>query len=344
MQKFFQRIWQWFQSLYFSLLGHRVGNSHQLTVASAPPLSDLDYEFLYRQLLEGIAHGWHEGRVLKFFEQLGERGKTRLWVEWLGRFQEKVLGATPDLTLAARMMRLGELAQSFPKIEAIGHQSHLIARQIYSQQAGDKEVAIWEYGGPDAVPNFEDATLPADVQLETYTLEELITQLDTDAVLAQQIAQDLGLDSPDPQSIIEALLAKFPQAQNPGEPHTAQDWLALGLAQANEGQLEAAIASWEQALALDAELAGAWHNRGSALGNLGRLEEALVSFQNATRFDPQNAPAWQHQGAILEILGQPAEAIACYQRSLEINPQLMEAAERLTQLQSVEAEAVPPSE
>jgi hypothetical protein len=35
-----------------------------------PPLTDTDYEFLFTQLLERVAHGWQQARVLRFFEKL----------------------------------------------------------------------------------------------------------------------------------------------------------------------------------------------------------------------------------------------------------------------------------
>ncbi|MFN5515215.1 MAG: tetratricopeptide repeat protein [Cyanobacteriota bacterium] len=325
MQKFFQRLWRWLQSL----LGLADSRSPQLR-AAPEALSDLDYEFLYRQLLEGVAHGWHEGRVLKFFEQLGERGKTRPWVDWLERFQTKVLASAPDLILAARMMRLGELAQSFPRLEPIGSLSHGIARQLYGQQSQRTEAQVWEYSGPDEGLS----ALPEETQLETYTLEELEARLGSDPILAQQVALDLGLTVTDPQTIIQALLEKFPEAREPENAGSAADWLALGLEQANQGQLEAALASWERALALDPQSAPAWHNRGSALGNLGRLEEALVCFEEATRLNPKDALGWFHQGAILEILEAPLSAIARYQVALDLDPQLQEVQDRIAHLEA----------
>jgi tetratricopeptide (TPR) repeat protein len=253
-------------------------------------------------------------------------------VDWLERFQSKVSASAPDLTLAARMMRLGELAQSFPRIEPIGRLSHNIARQLYGRQNQSAEAQVWEYGGPDA----GSLPTPEESELETYTLEELRERLGNDPVLAGQVALDLGLTptETDPQTIIEALLAKFPEAKEPEESGSAEAWMALGLEQANQGQLEAALASWEKALALDPQLAPAWHNRGSALGNLGRLEEALACFEEATRLNPRDALAWFHQGAILEMLEAPLSAIARYQVSLDFDPQLQEAGERLAHLQA----------
>jgi tetratricopeptide (TPR) repeat protein len=344
MQKFFKRIWRWFQQVLGKFLGGSkltaaYGGNKLATSSEIVPLTDTDYEFLFSQLLEGIAHGWHEGRILKFFEQLGDRGKTKLWVNWLDRFGEKVLASpSPNLILAARMMRLGELAQSFPKIEPIGHQSHLIARQLYARQAPQGE-EIWEYGGPDLeiAGNFAPE-LPPNGQQETYTLEELATQLETDPELTAHLANELGLDNPSPQKIMEALMAQFNIAQdelaNQHLPEDADGWLSRGLQQANLGDLEGAIASWDQAVALDPQLSQAWHNRGSALGNLGRLEEALASFRQTVTLNPQDYQALFNLGSVLEVLGQNEEAIASYQKVLEIEPTFELATTRLNHLQS----------
>ncbi|BAU64820.1 TPR repeat-containing protein [Stanieria sp. NIES-3757] len=111
-------------------------------------LSDADYEFLFEQLLEGVAHGWHQGRIAKFFQQLEERGKPEGWIAWLERFGQKTsLVATPSMQqLGARMIRLGELTQSTPSVRQIGAVANRIGRQLFYGTNGD---LIWEYDGPD---------------------------------------------------------------------------------------------------------------------------------------------------------------------------------------------------
>lgn len=222
MQKFLRRVKRWLQQFFGRLLGGTAvaaayGDQSVVKAKELQPLSDTDYEFLFSQLLEGIAHGWHEGRVLRFFEQLGDRGKTRLWLSWLDRFGEKVLSSpSPNLILAARMMRLGELCQSFAQLEPLGKQSNHIARELYARQAPEQTEEIWEYGGPDlGITNngFNALELPPEGQEETYTLEELMAQLQTNAVLAEHLAVEFGLDNPTPEQIIAAILEKFDVSQ-----------------------------------------------------------------------------------------------------------------------------------
>lgn len=347
MQRLFKKIWQWLKRFLgqftsdnpaLSSSSRQKFNQRQEVVA----LTDTDYEFLFSQLLEGVAHGWHEGRVLKFFEQLKERGKTRPWVSWLERFGEKVLASpSPNLVLATRMMRLGELAQAFPKIEPIGHQSYLIGRQLYAREAANNE--IWEYSGPDIEPislTSMDAAeeLPSGNQMETYTLEELTAQLQTDPVLAEHLANEFGVESGDPNAIVAALMEKFHLVQeelnNQPLPETADGWFQRGLQQANIGDLEAAIASWDQALALDPNLIPAWQSRGSALGNLGRLDEAIACFERVLLLNPEDSQAWFNRGLVYEAMNNREEAIASYQKTLELDPSAEVAQERINHLQA----------
>jgi tetratricopeptide (TPR) repeat protein len=284
-------------------------------------------------LLEGVAHGWHEGRILKFFTQLGERGKPKLWVGWLERFGAKVLASpSPNLPLAARLLRLGELANSFPAIQPIGRASYQIGRQLYAREA---ESVVWEYEGPDgqaaATPPpevaFPTSSLPLPEGTTTLTLEELAAYLQENASLAAQMAAQLGTATAEPQAIIEALIDQFQATQGElaTEPETAEGWSQRGLQQANGGDLTGAIASWDKALELEPSFARAWHNRGSALGNLGRLEEAIASFDRALELKPDDPQTWNFKGNACYNLQRLEEALACWDKVVELQPNFSQA-------------------
>lgn len=376
MQKFFQRIWQWIQQLFAPLVGGPGQRSR--SPEELPSLGDTDYEFLFNQLLEGIAHGWHEGRILKFFQQLQERCRTKEWLEWLDRFEATVLkSSSPNLVLAARMMRLGELAQSFPQIAPIGEKSHRIGRQLYARQSPPQIDTVWEYEGPDLVSLDQE---PPQGQMETFSFEELVQKLPNDPGLAAHFAGFLGIDSTDSQVILQALMEKFsipaemldkasqeiaespeenlevidspivqdivPDSQsetkpNPEEslqPSTPEDWFYLGLKQAEIGELAEAIASWSEAINLNPQMGPAWQNRGSALGNLGRLPEALANFEEAVVQNPEDAQIWLSRGFVLEAMELIDQAIPSYEKALALEPELPEAQERLNHLQALPQE------
>lgn len=347
MQRLFKQIWQSLRSFFEQLFGSKATGTNRKRKGyeedAQAQLSDTDYEFLFSQLLEGVAHGWHEGRILKFFQQLEERGRQRQWVAWLERFGARVMASpAPNQQLAARMMRLGELAQSFPAIEEIGRTSYTIGRQIYNKNVGN---VVWEYDGPDVeMPiqsthvEVEDSTVepipqnttePTDTSTEgteTITLDELLSRLQQDRTLVAQMAQELGVETDDPQAIIETLVQQFQTAQQQmethTEPQTVEEWFNRGLQQANVGDLESAIASWENALALNPNLAQAWHNRGSALGHLGRMEEAIASYNKAIELNPNDPQAWNARAHALYNLQRWEEAIICWDKVIELEPNL----------------------
>lgn len=383
MQGLLKRIWQWLTQFFGQFFSS--SSRQQTEISEKRPLTDTDYEFLFSQLLDGVAHGWHEGRILKYFQDLGERGKAKLWVAWLDRFGEKALASSaPNLQLAARMMRLGELAQSFQSIEPIGQSAYEIGRKLYTREA---DSAVWEYEGPDksvtdviesdSTPpslgeNLSQPPTPAQPETETLTLtlEELTTRLQQDKEFASQLARQFGLDSTDPQAIIDAIIRHSEAQQTPtteaNNANTIEFWFEQADQQVKLGDLEGAIASWDKALEMNPNLPQGWHNRGSALGSLGQFEEAIASFDRAIELngqdylslngkgmvlynlgqfeaaianwdkvieiDPNYPQAWYNRGSALEQLGQIEAAIASYQKVIEIQPEFEAAQSRLKEL------------
>ena len=126
-------------------------------VSSSPPLTDADCEFLFNQLLEGVAHGWHQIKIAKFFQRLEEKGEPQLWVAWLERYGTKILtsSGTYQQQLGARMIRLGELAQSHPSIKQIGIAAYNLGRQLLYDRNPN---LIWEYNGADLLIASEATT------------------------------------------------------------------------------------------------------------------------------------------------------------------------------------------
>ena len=110
-------------------------------------LSDADYEFLFNQLLEGISHGWHDRRIVKFFTSLGDRSNQKDWVAWLERLKVKAsaLPSQSKRQLGVMMIRLGELTRSTTEADKIGAASHRIGKELLFGNVED----VWEYVGPD---------------------------------------------------------------------------------------------------------------------------------------------------------------------------------------------------
>jgi len=98
-----------------------------------------------------------------------------------------------------------------------------------------------------------------------------------------------------------------------------------GCALAGQNRPSEAIASFEEALAIDPRFAEALTNRGGLLLVLKRPEEALASFDAALELDPGLVEAWNNRGNVLSAMGRHEEAVTSYDRVLAARPELFEA-------------------
>jgi tetratricopeptide (TPR) repeat protein len=150
----------------------------------------------------------------------------------------------------------------------------------------------------------------------------------------------------DAEAVYQQLVAAVPQLPDP--------WHELGIAQLQSGRADAAIASLERAISLDAANVNYWSNLGAAyrqakcaadavrcflralevggatpqiynnlaLGRkaLGQEREALADFDSAVVLEPGYATAHFNRANLLLEMGRLEEAIAGYRRSLELEP------------------------
>ncbi|WP_442939499.1 hypothetical protein [Nostoc sp.] len=222
-----KRLFQWLKKLFQSLFGGKQTTSKSrgnIQKEPAPPLSDTDLEFLFTELLQGVHQARGEVWAQKWLHNIEHRITTEDWVEWLERFGEKLLASpTPNNEIAARLVQLGEL-----NIGEIGDVAHSIGMQLLTRNQGEP---IWEYEGPDAIsttlpseptaPTSESADAPQNPpegEYQTVTLEELFVMLQDDENLRQQIAQQLAVETDDPQVLVQALIEQlYPAAQSTTE-------------------------------------------------------------------------------------------------------------------------------
>ncbi len=94
-------------------------------------------------------------------------------------------------------------------------------------------------------------------------------------------------------------------------PTNARAHFYLALALENSGQRPAAIARYEQALALHPAYAEALSNLGRLLGQLGRADEAVQRLEAALAVQPELLVARVNLGLYLPLVGRTDEAIAC---------------------------------
>jgi tetratricopeptide (TPR) repeat protein/capsular polysaccharide biosynthesis protein len=100
-----------------------------------------------------------------------------------------------------------------------------------------------------------------------------------------------------------------------------------GIVYQERGQIEAAVASYRQALRLlpretdsDLDRLLIYNNLGCALATLGQYDEAMAAYQYASDIDSEYAPLYNNLGQLWLTRGELDRAIAAYQRSLELDP------------------------
>lgn len=111
-------------------------------------------------------------------------------------------------------------------------------------------------------------------------------------------------------------------AHNPGSPVAHNN---LGVALAEQDQLEEALFSYRQAARLKPDYWMARTNIGTALRNLGRLDEAVTEFRSIVADAPQDAAAHFNLADTLVGQGRRPEAWAEYAEAVRLDPTFAEA-------------------
>ncbi len=114
------------------------------------------------------------------------------------------------------------------------------------------------------------------------------------------------------KKILETALKKEP-SQN--------DFLFVrGYFSSLEGNLDAAIRDYTEAIRIDPAFARAFNNRGIAFKTKDALDEAIRDFNEATRIDPTYADAFYNRGNTYQAKADWDTAIRDYTEAIRINP------------------------
>jgi tetratricopeptide (TPR) repeat protein len=99
----------------------------------------------------------------------------------------------------------------------------------------------------------------------------------------------------------------------------------IGMARADQGDLDGALAMYDAALAGGWRTADLCFSRAEALRAMGRTADALQSYMDAAALNPEHAEAHHMAGVSLAALGRPEAAIERYERATALNPALKRA-------------------
>ncbi len=92
-----------------------------------------------------------------------------------------------------------------------------------------------------------------------------------------------------------------------------------------KGDLDRALADYDQALKLHANFPEAYVNRGVAYHRKGDYGRAIADFTQALALNPNLAPAYYNRGTSYQRQGEPSRAITDYSQALTLNPRYIAA-------------------
>jgi tetratricopeptide (TPR) repeat protein len=109
------------------------------------------------------------------------------------------------------------------------------------------------------------------------------------------------------------------------DPKSAGAHLNLGIALADQFDLNGALAEFTTAVQLEPNNSQAHYNRGRVLLDLQRNADAKPELETATHLDPASADAWYLLGLVARQAGETDGAISAFQKSLAARPDNAEA-------------------
>ncbi len=102
-----------------------------------------------------------------------------------------------------------------------------------------------------------------------------------------------------------------------------------GVALAQEGKLDEAIASFNEVLRLQPGNADAYNNLATVYDIRMKYDDALAHYEKALQIKPDHVEAHYNIGTVLDKIGKPREAIVSYQRALTLQPSHLDARNNL---------------
>ncbi|MGB7710849.1 MAG: CHAT domain-containing tetratricopeptide repeat protein [Microcoleus sp.] len=338
----FRQIWQSILNLWRQI--QRRFRKQPATPPPKPPIRSFgEYEQKFMALLEGVEQGWSRGEIKGFL--IGSKINDAEWVNWLQEFGERLL-VSPEthLELGGRMVRLGEM-----NCGRISEVAGKIGRELlppvkaeetglFPVSGGDNEVFPPKNPVPDNPPPSPNGEVSQEA-VELYNqgvdwyewgyLEnalacyDKVIEIKPDFYEAwinrSKVLDRLGRYQEATTNYYRAIALQ--SGKNIKEvSQKAVELCQEGLNRYDAGDLEGAIAAFEQALEIDPKFHIAWNGLGNALGDLGRNTEAIAAYEKALEIDPKFYGAWNGLGIALNDLGRNTEAIAAYEKALEIDP------------------------
>jgi len=123
---------------------------------------------------------------------------------------------------------------------------------------------------------------------------------------------------------LDAAIARYDEAREL-LPESAAPRYLLGNALVAQGRLADAIAPYRDALRVKPDFVDAYYSLGSALRHLGRHDEATRCFETAFGLTPDTAEGWHRLGHAFRDADRHRDGLGCLRKALSLDPEHAEA-------------------
>ena len=110
------------------------------------------------------------------------------------------------------------------------------------------------------------------------------------------------------------------QTPSPAPTATARDYVEQGTDSGAKGDLDAAIAAFDQALSIDPKYAPAYFFRGKAHALQNKPDDAIADYSKVIQYDPNNKEAYFQRGSLRGQEGDFDEAISDFSAVIKLDP------------------------
>ncbi len=259
-------------------------------------VESLAYSRELRQGLLSVVEAWKD--------KLSRRGKRRL------KIFQAVTTFRPDVEAEAEMLtELNKLAR--PSFNLLAGKNEAERRAILDWQWGLVYFRQQKYDA--AVQAYENAEvgLPTDGERLKERLGAAMNSLANELIWPDG-DRSVGYNA-DAARLLSKVVEWLPENQH--------GWYYLGVTNRHAGKLEAAIAAYQEAIALDPKDAYPHNGLGLVYDDLGRTEAAIAAYRQAIALDPKDAYPHTGLGNVYLQLGRNEAAIAAYQEAIALDPQ-----------------------
>jgi protein O-mannosyl-transferase len=126
-------------------------------------------------------------------------------------------------------------------------------------------------------------------------------------------------------TVFSDAIEKGTSEKNKVNPFLALAYNNRGIARKNSGDLQGAMADYEQAIAVNANFHRAWLNRANIRFNAGQYAAAIPDYDKTLELDPGQAKAYSNRGAAYAALNQIDKALPDLDKAIELEPNFTDA-------------------